>query len=318
MNPQIILRKRARAGKAGAGVESRRCPQRLPLIQAKCTLYSSLLRHQPLQEGSEIHFNIFIIFHMQVCLKMGCTPNYSHLVGIMIINHSFPIKNGDFPIVFPLKSQHGAQPSPVFKRSFLAVGCGLFHFAMHPQYSVVPSSDGEPPDVFYEDPRMTHRPYPKRKPMLVTNNEKLMDTSGWFFNMESLPCGASIKDTYYGIRIVVSIFSGMPRRHLMHFLLVIISYVLVVLTGALQLELVDTSFFRGLGLLLAVLLSLRAENGVARRQELMEGVLATWICQRDLFFFLLGQSTIWGILGNLNIIYIYIILYNVLNVDIMF
>ena len=232
MNPQIILRKRERASKAGAGVESRRCPQRLPLIQANCTLYSSLLRHQPLQKVLRFISTYFIC-------------------------------------------QHCAQLSPVSKRSFLAVGCGLFHFAMHPQYSVVPTnSDGEPPDVFYEDPRMTHRPYPKRKPMLVTNNEKLMDTSGWFFNMESLPCGASIKETYYGIRIVVSIFSGMPRRHLMHFLLVFISYVLVVLTGAVQLELVDT-FFRAVGFLLAVLLSLRAENGVARRQELMEGVLAT-------------------------------------------
>lgn len=134
--------------------------------------------------------------------------------------------------------------------------------------------------------------------MLVTNNEKLMDTSGWFFNMESLPCGASIKETYYGIRIVASIFSGMPRRHLMHFLLIVISYVLVVLTGALRLELVDTSFFHGVGLLLAVLLLLRAENGVARRQELMEGVLATWICQRDLFFSRLVNppfGEFWGI-----------------------
>ena len=25
--------------------------------------------------------------HIWVCLKMGYTPNYSHLVGIMIINH---------------------------------------------------------------------------------------------------------------------------------------------------------------------------------------------------------------------------------------
>jgi hypothetical protein len=34
--------------------------------------------------GGIIHLNIPGIW---VCLKMGYTPNYSHLVGIMIINH---------------------------------------------------------------------------------------------------------------------------------------------------------------------------------------------------------------------------------------
>ena len=31
--------------------------------------------------------NIFKLQDIWVCLKMGYTPNYSHLVGIMIINH---------------------------------------------------------------------------------------------------------------------------------------------------------------------------------------------------------------------------------------
>ena len=30
---------------------------------------------------------VYIIIYIWVCLKMGYTPNYSHLVGIMIINH---------------------------------------------------------------------------------------------------------------------------------------------------------------------------------------------------------------------------------------
>ena len=33
------------------------------------------------------HDDIYIYIYIWVCLKMGYTPNYSHLVGIMIINH---------------------------------------------------------------------------------------------------------------------------------------------------------------------------------------------------------------------------------------
>lgn len=59
---------------------------------------------------------------------------------------------------------------------------------------------------------------------------------------------------------------------------------LVVLTGAVQLQLVDTSFFRAVGLLLAVLLSLRAKNAVSRRQKLMSGVLDMMNCAKNLGF----------------------------------
>jgi len=31
--------------------------------------------------------NYVLYIYIWVCLKMGYTPNYSHLVGIMIINH---------------------------------------------------------------------------------------------------------------------------------------------------------------------------------------------------------------------------------------
>ena len=70
----------------------------------------------------------------------------------------------------------------------------------------------------------------------------------------------------------------------MHFLFVFISYLLVVLTGAVQLQLVDSSFFRAVGLLLAVLLSLRAKNAVSRRQKLMAAVLDMMNCAKNLLY----------------------------------
>ena len=32
-------------------------------------------------------FNGILTMHIWVCLEIGYTPNYSHLIGIMIINH---------------------------------------------------------------------------------------------------------------------------------------------------------------------------------------------------------------------------------------
>eukprot|EP00435_Cladocopium_sp_Y103_P021721 s2777_g5.t1 len=126
-------------------------------------------------------------------------------------------------------------------------------------------------------------PYPPCRTMLMASDERLY-MSSWLSKVEGFPCGASIKETYHGICIVISIFSDMPSRHLMHFLFVLISYVLVVLTGAVQMKLVDTSFFRAVGLLLAVLLSLRAKNAVSRRQKLMAGVLDMMNCAKNLLY----------------------------------
>ncbi|CAL1147119.1 unnamed protein product [Cladocopium goreaui] len=127
-------------------------------------------------------------------------------------------------------------------------------------------------------------PYPPRRTMLVASDERQYSTSSWLSKVEGFPCGASIKETYHGICIVISIFSDMPSRHMMHFLFVFISYMLVVLTGAVQMQLVDTSFFRAVGLLLAVLLSLRAKNAVSRRQKLMAGVLDMMNCAKNLLY----------------------------------
>ena len=35
----------------------------------------------------QLYFNYQLYNYIWVCLKIGYTPNYSHLVGIMIIDH---------------------------------------------------------------------------------------------------------------------------------------------------------------------------------------------------------------------------------------
>ena len=115
--------------------------------------------------------------------------------------------------------------------------------------------------------------YPPRKSVLISNDDGLYNSCGCLSKMDSFPCGKSIMEMCHGICVLSSIFSDMSRRHFVHFLLIFVSYLLVMLTGAAQLQLVDTSFFRAVGLLLAVLLSSRCENAMTRRQELMEAVL---------------------------------------------
>jgi len=123
--------------------------------------------------------------------------------------------------------------------------------------------------------------------MLVTNDESIVRSEFVTQAAELFPtCGSSLKETFTGLGIVVSIYTEMPPRHLMHFLFVFFSYLLVVLTGAVQMQLVDTSFFRAVGLLLAVLLSLRAKNAVSRRQKLMAGVLDMMNSAKNLLYLL--------------------------------
>ena len=154
-------------------------------------------------------------------------------------------------------------------------------------YSPLPTNvPGESPQG-----RKTGEAYPPRRTMLVTNDEQLYNMSSWLSKVEGCFCGESIKETYQGFLIVISIFSDMPPRHFVHFLFVFFSYVLVVLTGAVQMQLVDTSFFRAVGLLLAVLLSLRAKNAVSRRQKLMAGVLDMMNCAKNLLYLVHFEPT---------------------------
>ncbi|CAJ1389738.1 unnamed protein product [Effrenium voratum] len=159
-------------------------------------------------------------------------------------------------------------------------------------YSALPTNGDDSPGVLGEDtealrleesPTKPKSPYPRRRKMLITNDE-FMQGSDLLAQAQHLPFGSSIKETFMGISIVVSIFSDMPSRHFLHFGFVFISYLLVVFTGAVQMQLVDTSFFRAVGLLLAVLLSLRAKNAVSRRQKLMAGVLDMMNCAKNLLY----------------------------------
>jgi len=64
------------------------------------------------------------------------------------------------------------------------------------------------------------------------------------------------------------------------------SYFLCLVSGAVHAQIVDSSFFKAVGLLLAVLLSLRAKNAVSRRQKLMVGVLDMMNTAKNLLYLL--------------------------------
>lgn len=63
---------------------------------------------------------------------------------------------------------------------------------------------------------------------------------------------------------------------------VIVSYLGCLLLGQVQVQVVDSSFFKATGLLLAVLLSLRAKNAVSRRQHLQGCVMRMINCCRNI------------------------------------
>ncbi|CAE7367101.1 unnamed protein product [Symbiodinium microadriaticum] len=161
-----------------------------------------------------------------------------------------------------------------------------------PLYSRLPTNGNDSgPDVEKRSPprspAKSARSNRERRKMLVTNDESIVRSEFVTQAAELFPtCGSSLKETFTGLGIVASIYTEMPPRHLMHFLFVFFSYLLVVLTGAVQMQLVDTSFFRAVGLLLAVLLSLRAKNAVSRRQKLMAGVLDMMNSAKNLLYLL--------------------------------
>eukprot|EP00439_Symbiodinium_sp_Y106_P019970 s4089_g2.t1 len=161
-----------------------------------------------------------------------------------------------------------------------------------PLYSRLPTNGNDSgPDVEKRSPprspAKSARSNRERRKMLVTNDESIVRSEFVTQAAELFPtCGSSLKEAFTGLGIVVSIYTEMPPRHLMHFLFVFFSYLLVVLTGAVQMQLVDTSFFRAVGLLLAVLLSLRAKNAVSRRQKLMAGVLDMMNSAKNLLYLL--------------------------------
>merc|ERR1719163_2034688 len=64
--------------------------------------------------------------------------------------------------------------------------------------------------------------------------------------------------------------------------MVTLSFIACVMAGAVHVQLVDISFFKAVGLLLAVLLSLRAKMAMGRRQKLMNGILSMMNSARNI------------------------------------
>lgn len=91
--------------------------------------------------------------------------------------------------------------------------------AYSPLPTNVPQSEAENAKV-----DKTANPYLPRRTMLVTKAERLHYMSSWLCNLDGLPFGAAIKETFHGICIVILIFWDMPPRHFVHFLFVFISY----------------------------------------------------------------------------------------------
>mmetsp|Transcript_19235 Transcript_19235/g.50800 ORF Transcript_19235/g.50800 Transcript_19235/m.50800 type:complete len:497 (-) Transcript_19235:28-1518(-) len=81
-----------------------------------------------------------------------------------------------------------------------------------------------------------------------------------------------IREAHHSWQILMTC-ADMMQTHLMELACLSLSFCLCWLVGAVELELVDPSFFRATGLLLAVMLSLRAKNALTRRQVLMNTVL---------------------------------------------
>jgi len=74
----------------------------------------------------------------------------------------------------------------------------------------------------------------------------------------------------------------MLHTHPLELVIQLGSFLVCWISGAVELQLVDTSFFRALGLLLAVMLSLRAKNALTRREILMRGVLRLMNASRNI------------------------------------
>jgi len=85
-----------------------------------------------------------------------------------------------------------------------------------------------------------------------------------------------------GMEKVVDLLGHMVSQHMLAFSGILLSFFGCVWAGAVNTSFVDPSFFRATGLLLAVLISLRAKNAMSRRSQLMQGVLAMMNSARNM------------------------------------
>jgi hypothetical protein len=86
-------------------------------------------------------------------------------------------------------------------------------------------------------------------------------------------------------------FGHMFKSHAVELLFIIFSYILCVALGAVHVQLVDISFFKAVGLLLAVLLSLRAKMAMGRRQKLMNDILSMMNSARNIVELTGGEAS---------------------------
>jgi len=81
-------------------------------------------------------------------------------------------------------------------------------------------------------------------------------------------------DVWTNVLRLTAIVLAVLRVHGIGILVVALSFCGVIMARAVRVEVVDSSFFKALGLLLAVLLSLRARNAVISRQKAIRDVLS--------------------------------------------
>jgi len=85
-----------------------------------------------------------------------------------------------------------------------------------------------------------------------------------------IPSDDAAYETLWGI---LSSVCRMVWVHAVHFIGILTSLILCCLSGAVKFEVIDLAWFRAMGLLLAVLMSLRAKNALTRRSRLISNVL---------------------------------------------
>jgi len=98
---------------------------------------------------------------------------------------------------------------------------------------------------------------------IVSNSDILFGENGYHRGMREKSHWA----------ICCTVLCGVISKHWGGLCGIVISYISVLCVNATHFEYIDASFFKGMGLLLAVLMSLRAKNAVSRRMKLVSTIL---------------------------------------------
>eukprot|EP00747_Dinoflagellata_sp_TGD_P048431 gnl/TRDRNA2_/TRDRNA2_145604_c0_seq1.p1 gnl/TRDRNA2_/TRDRNA2_145604_c0~~gnl/TRDRNA2_/TRDRNA2_145604_c0_seq1.p1 ORF type:complete len:529 (+),score=86.23 gnl/TRDRNA2_/TRDRNA2_145604_c0_seq1:68-1654(+) len=89
---------------------------------------------------------------------------------------------------------------------------------------------------------------------------------------------------------MVDMFSDIAHRHHLGLLGIFASFLMCLIVDAVHSQFIDGSFFKASGLLLAVLLSLRAKNAVTRRQKMMQCIIGMINSARNILWLAGGQD----------------------------